>query len=92
MTRDRRGKGNVFLIVGNLRITYVSAASREEEKDWAGADVIRIQAYRGDPRHNQSLHRPAEFPVPEDVDFLEFIATLIRLYLENRPRPRSRRR
>lgn len=84
---EHDGSGNMFQTVGNLRITYVPAASREEEKNWARADVMRIQAYRG----HKALFRGAEFPVPKDTDFLNFIGALIQLYLENRPRPRGRR-
>ena len=32
--------------VENVRITYVPAGERRREANWAGTDVIRIQAYR----------------------------------------------
>ena len=56
-------KGNVYIEVGNLRISYIEQKNRNSLKDWPSADVIRIQAYRGG---GNSLHLGAEYPVEND--------------------------
>jgi hypothetical protein len=68
---------NVHRDVGNVRITYVPSQERSEQADWAGSDVVRIQAYRG---RGRLLHRGAEFPVGDPADFIEFIRTLCEVY------------
>lgn len=55
------GKGNVYVEVDNLRITYVEQINRSNVKDWPNADVLRIQAYQGN--NSNSLHRGAELPI-----------------------------
>jgi hypothetical protein len=50
--------------IGNVRITYVTSDKRIGKNDWAGTDVLRIQAYRG---VGESLHKGAELPI-EDVN------------------------
>jgi hypothetical protein len=39
---------SVYEEVGNLRITFVPADERKPGADWAGSDVIRVQAFRQD--------------------------------------------
>jgi hypothetical protein len=74
--------GNSFVEVGNLRVTYVPAAKRKEDKRWTDADVIRVQAYRGDPAHSKSLHKGGEFPLRGgDANALaDLIAGICQLY------------
>jgi hypothetical protein len=49
------GSENLFTDVENIRITYQPKSKRSPEKDWAGSDVIRIQAYRGDKVQSHNL-------------------------------------
>jgi len=62
---DRRelpkdSSGNPYVEVGNLRVTFVTATNRPAEKDWAGQDVLRFQAYRGE---GHSLFQGPELPL-----------------------------
>jgi hypothetical protein len=59
--------------VGNLRVTYVPAAERRPEANWAGSDVIRIQAYKNDPALSKALYLGAEFPVSSERELEELI-------------------
>ncbi|HHW41586.1 MAG TPA: hypothetical protein GXX19_10640 [Syntrophomonadaceae bacterium] len=54
-------KGQPYVEVENVRITYVKAVQRDPGKDWPGCDDLRIQAYRGDG--TKSLHMGAELPI-----------------------------
>lgn len=72
-----------ILDIQNLRITYVPAADRAESANWAGTDVIRVQAYR-DSEENQSLHMGAELPIPTPEVFGLFISALCQVYIEGR--------
>jgi len=67
--------------VGNIRITYVPAEERVEATNWSGSDVLRIQAYRGVGR---ALHRGAEFPVGNELDFINLVRTLCEVYAAGR--------
>jgi hypothetical protein len=57
-TLQTDGSGHLDAEVENIRITYVSASDRKPEADWAGSDVLRIQAYRGSD--SKSLFMGAE--------------------------------
>lgn len=70
--------GNTYINVGNLRVTYVPGDQRTEANNWAGADVIGIQAYRGSD--DDALHRRAEFPVESDGALIDLIGALCELY------------
>ena len=70
-------KGNNYINLNNLRITYVRQETRDPDRDWAGADMIRIQAYTG---NGSQLHRGAEIPVTDVSTFIELIESLTRLY------------
>lgn len=78
MPADRTG--NYYEDVGNLRVTFVRAAYRRQEADWSGENVIRIQAYKGDPAETRKLHRGAELPVSSHMAFIELIRTLCAVY------------
>lgn len=84
MPRDHGGTGNFYLDSGNLRVTYVPATGRGPEADWAGSDVVRIQAYRQDPADGQALHRGAEFPVTGELAFIQLVQTLCEVYRAGR--------
>jgi hypothetical protein len=56
-------KGNIYIEVGNLRISYIEQKNRSSLKDWPNADVLRIQAYRGE---GNALHQGAEYPVENE--------------------------
>lgn len=68
--------------VGNIRITYVPALDRDENSDWSGFDVIRIQAYQNE--ENKLLHKGAELPIESPERFIELISTLC--YVHNNGR------
>ncbi len=76
MTQDKAG--NWYEEVDNIRITYVPAADRSREADWAGSDVIRMQAYKGSD--NKSLHMGAELPVGSPMAFIRMVAGLCAVY------------
>jgi hypothetical protein len=67
--------------IDNLRVTHVPANERDADKNWAGTDVIRVQAYRQSPAESQRLHPGVEFPVPDALSFCRLIETLCRVYL-----------
>ena len=62
----------------NIRITYVPAGDRQDAKNWAGSDVIRIQSYKTET--DKSLHMGAELPVPDPDVFVEMISKLCAVY------------
>ena len=81
------GSGNLYIDVANLRITYQPASRRDASQDWAGTDVIRVQAYRDDRSQSgasSALHRGAEFPVADEATFIAVIESLCTLYREGR--------
>ena len=45
MQLETDSKDNRFVNAENVRITIVNASDRDPATDWAGTDVIRIQAY-----------------------------------------------
>ncbi len=76
--------GHVCVRVGNIRVTYVPAADRTAVKNWAGSDILRVQAYK-DP-DSESLHKGAEFPVSTPEAFVDLISGLCSVYNEGRRR------
>lgn len=76
------GKGNPFITVGNLRITYVEGKKREEGKDWSGKSVLRIQAYKEYPEKSYALFMGPEFPVRNHREACSFIAAISYLLAE----------
>lgn len=78
------GPGHLFAEVENIRITYVPAKDRQPAADWAGSDVLRVQAYRGDG--GSSLHKGAELPIASSDVFIELIAALCAVYDQGRKR------
>jgi hypothetical protein len=77
---EKDGSGNLFAEVENIRITYQLQSKRGAEKDWAGSDVIRIQAYRGDKTQSRSLFPGAELPIQDEAAFIEFLQALCAVY------------
>jgi len=78
MKTEIDSKGNVYIEVGNLRISYIEQKNRTSIKDWPNADVIRIQAYRGE---GKALHQGAEYPVENDKNIyslFEAFSTLMK--------------
>lgn len=84
---ERDSAGHLFVDIDNIRITYIPAADRNTEADWAGSDVLRIQSYRG--TETSALHRGGEFPVGSIDAFSQFIAALCRVYVEGRDASRA---
>lgn len=76
--------GNAYIDLDNIRITYVPADRRSTAKNWAGQDVLRVCAKRG---NGNSLHRGAEFPITGPAAVLRFIEGLCRLCLTQRGSP-----
>ncbi|MCH2450262.1 MAG: hypothetical protein MK198_08955 [Gracilimonas sp.] len=74
MPKDK--KGNQFVSVSNIRITYVSKQSRSSVKDWSEGDVLRIQSYRG---NGEALNIGPELDLKEPDTILELIEALTRL-------------
>jgi len=68
---------HLYTEVENIRITYVPAKDRGKDADWAGSDVIRLQAYKG---VGKSLHMGAEMPVQSPTAFVELITALCQAY------------
>jgi len=66
--------------IDNIRVTYVPAAERPLEANWADSDVIRIQAYKQDPTISHALHFGAEFPVAGGTALCRLIETICRVY------------
>jgi len=69
-------KGNIYIEVENLRISYIEQKSRSNLKDWPNADVLRIQAYRGE---GKSLHQGAEYPVKDEKSIYSLFEALSKL-------------
>ena len=70
-------KGNVYIEVGNLRISYIEQKNRSNTKDWPGADVLRIQAYRDS--NSKALHQGAEYPVYNEKDIYKLFRAISKL-------------
>lgn len=73
-------KGNIFVDVGNVRISYIESQKRLMSKDWAETDVIRIQAYKG--RDTKALHMGAEIPIEKTEKIIDLMEALIKIYKE----------
>jgi hypothetical protein len=82
MSLNRDGKEHLYAEVENIRITYIPATDRTPQADWAGSDVIRVQAYKGS--NDKSLHMGAELPVSSPEVFGNLIAALCQVYIEGR--------
>lgn len=78
---ERDGSGHLFAEVENLRITYIPASDRTEDQNWAGSDVIRIQAYKGT---GKAMFMGAEFPVSSAEAMVGLVAAVCRVYTEGR--------
>ena len=76
--------GNPYVDAGNIRITYVPQGSRAANLDWAGSDIVRVQAYKGDPAQSQALHLGAEFPIKDDLSVVELVAGICTVYYAGR--------
>jgi hypothetical protein len=79
------GSGNSYVEISNLRITYVPRSQRQSAKDWAGSDVIRVQAYKDDPALSKSLFQGAEFPVESHKQVVELISAVAYLIAQEMP-------
>jgi hypothetical protein len=73
---DHDNRGNAYEDLNNIRITYVRAETRNENSNWSGSDVIRIQAYKGENRTG-GLHRGAEMPVNGSGDLIDLAMRLL---------------
>jgi hypothetical protein len=74
------GRGNRFVEIENIRITYQPKSRRNAEVDLSKSDVIRIQAYEGDKPESRTLFPGAELPVKNDLAFIEFLQALCAVY------------
>lgn len=66
-------RGQKYIDVGNMRITYV-------EKTWDGYPGLRFQAYR--EQNSGSLHPGAEIPLSNVAEAYNLVAAVIRLFDE----------
>ena len=80
METKKDSKGNLYIEVGNLRISYIKQKNRSSLKDWPSADVIRIQAYRGE---GKSLHQGAEYPVENEKSIYNLFEAFSKLMFDN---------
>lgn len=76
MNNDKNG--NPYEDVGNIRVTIVDKSTRNPEKDWAGSDTLRFQAYKGG--ESNALHLGAEIPLENNETIIEIIEALCKLY------------
>lgn len=74
--------GHLFQDVDNVRVTYVPAADRKPELNWAGSDVVRLQSYKQGT--TGALHMGAELPVASPDAFVALISVLCAVYNEGR--------
>lgn len=79
------GSRNPYVEVSNVRITHVPRSQRQSAKDWAGSDVIRIQAYKDDPAVSKALFPGAEFPVESHKQVVELISAVAYLIAQEMP-------
>lgn len=71
-------KGNKYIEVENIRITFVKQATRSSAKNWPGEDVLRIQAKKDNI--SNALHRGAELPMyKKEKSVYNFIENLTKL-------------
>lgn len=82
MKTQKDSAGHLYAEIANIRVTYIPARDRDEDKDWSGSDVIRVQAYRGS--EDNSLHRGAEFPVSSPEAFGQCVGAICQVYAEGR--------
>lgn len=82
MAIQKDGSNHPFKKAGNIRVTFIPAKDRAPDKNWAGSDVLRIQAYKND--HDESLHMGSELPISSPDTFVELIAALCDIYSEGR--------
>jgi hypothetical protein len=78
MTKDKDRRDQNYKNVGPVRVTYIKGDSRHAARNWAGKDVIRIQAYVG-AKVRCRLHRGAEIPLDGPAGVLDLIAALSKL-------------
>jgi hypothetical protein len=82
MATLRDGKGHVYANVSNIRVTYIPAADRDPDKDWADSDVLRVQSYRDGT--SGALHQGAEIPIASPEIFGHFVAAICEAYADGR--------
>lgn len=65
---DKKGKGNRYFEVGNIRVTSLP-------NTWGNCPGIRIQAYK--KGSGKALHQGAELPVPDNDVAYGLIAAIV---------------
>jgi len=75
------GRGNKFVEMEGVRITYVREDTRDPEKRWAGGDTLRFQAYH-DPESNSALRWGPEILLGDRRAALTLLAALAGLLAE----------
>lgn len=73
-------KGNSFIEIGSIRITYVDKLTRLNSKNWSETDTIRFSAYKND--YDSSLHMGAEIPIKSKDEIIDLIQALCILHKE----------
>lgn len=75
MTIKTDKAGNEYIEIGHVRVTFVRAERRPRSKNWAGQDVLRIQA-----RSPGGKLRPGpEIPAAEASAVLELVRAVTSL-------------
>ncbi len=70
-------KGNKYIQIENVRITYVNKIRRPVAKNWSNQDVIRIQALKD----NGGLHIGAEYPIYNNDSIPLLVSAIVKLNL-----------
>jgi hypothetical protein len=78
MDIQKDNKGNSFVEIGSIRLTYVDKSTRQSSKNWSDSDTIRISAYKND--FDNSLHMGAEIPINTNDEILDLIQALCILH------------
>ena len=79
---ERDQNKHAYIRVENIRVTYIPAADRQPEADWAESDVIRVQSHKN--ATDNSLHMGAELPIACPDVFVQFIAAMCQVYIAGR--------
>lgn len=78
-------RGNCFVDVSNVRITWVQAETRDPGTDWASGDVLRIQVYNnGTDGRLRGLGPEIALSPDTSTGVLQFVAATTELWNEVR--------
>lgn len=84
------GSGNPYIDVSYVRVTYIPADHRKPEANWAGCDVLRIQAYKNDD--SNAVFPGAEFPLKDWTYGVELAKSILHLTETEKSKSDERRK